>query len=183
MSTEPHWPWGQPLEGIVQQGFITGDIDAEMGRYAAALGIGPWFIRRDFGFDRLLYRGEPAKIALDLAIAFTGSTMIELIQQKDDSPSAYRETRDRQGYGFHHWAWAARPDSYDTRLAKLSDRGFVQVFDLAVAVGGRAAYFDPGPGYAGMIELIEIPSELETLFTQVHQASLDWDGRDPIREF
>ncbi len=177
------WPWGQPRDAIIQSVYITDDIDAGMARHSTALGIGPWFVRRDFGFDRLAYRGTAGVVSLDLAIAFSGGMMIELIRQKDDAPSPYRETRDTRGYGFHHWAFGARPDRYDARFAEFTGQGFTPILDLTVTVGGRTAMLDPGPGFAGMIELIEVMPDVEALFDRFHAASVAWDGRDPIRAF
>lgn len=173
------WPWGQACDAIIQSVYVTDDIDAGMARHAGVLGIGPWFVRRDFGFDRLAYRGTPGTVAIDLAIAFSGGMMIELIQQKDDAPSPYRE----RGPGFHHWAFGARPGQYEARFAHLVGGGLTPILDLAVAAGGRTAMFDPGPGHAGLIELIEVVPEVEALFDRFHAASARWDGRNPVRPF
>jgi len=39
------------------------------------------------------YRGEPTDQDVSLAIAFTGSMMVELIEQHDPGPSVYRKHR------------------------------------------------------------------------------------------
>jgi hypothetical protein len=39
------------------------------------------------------------------------------------------------------------------------------------------------PSQMGFIELIPATQGLDELFTKYWRASLDWDGRDPVRPF
>jgi hypothetical protein len=34
----------------------------------------------------------------------------------------------------------------------------------------------------GMVELIEMTDATETMFTGIYQASVEWDGRNPVRK-
>lgn len=176
----PLWNFGQPLNGIVQIAYIVEDIHAEMDRFARELKLGPWFLLEHFQFDWLKYRGEDVDIHIDLALAYSGSMMFELIQQRDDKPSVYTETRDARGYGFHHWGVTVPAADYDAVLADHRARGHEIALEASVAVGGRAAYVDV-PGLPGMIELIECNDKVEALFTGLQQASVGWDGTAPVR--
>lgn len=176
----PLWNFGQPLDGIVQVAFIVEDLEAEMRRFRQELNLGPWFVIDHFPFDWARYRGEPTELDISLALAYSGSMMFELIQQNDDGPSVYRETQAKRGWGFHHWAVTVPPANYDATLDGYRARGHEIALEASVGVGGRAAYVDV-PLLPGMIELIECTPKVEGLFTSIQQASVGWDGSDPIR--
>ena len=177
----PIWNWGQPLDGIIQVAYIVEDIHAAMKTFGARLNLGPWFLFEHFEFQWLKYRGTPCELDLTLALANSGHMMFELIQQNDDCPSVYREIRDRRGYGFHHWAVAARPEQYDSALLKYQQQGYALALEGAVAIGARAAYLDTSAELGGMIEVIEVTPAVEGLFTHIHQASVGWDGSAAVR--
>jgi hypothetical protein len=177
----PIWNWGQPLNGIIQVAFVVEDIKAAMPVFQQRLNIGPWFLFEHFTFEWLKYRGAPSTLDIDLALGNSGHMMFELIQQNCDSPSVYREVIQKRGYGFHHWAVAAAPEAYDDTLRAYHAKGYELGLEGAVAIGARAAYVDTMADLSGMIEVIEVTEQVEGLFTMVHQASVGWDGLDPIR--
>jgi hypothetical protein len=177
----PVWNWGQPLDGIIQVAFIVPDIQKAMPIYAERLGIGPWFLFEHFEFAYLNYRGAPSNLDITLALGNSGHMMFELIQQNDDLPSVYKDVYAKKGWGFHHWAVAASPDKYISTVKRYTDQGHALALDGAVAIGARAAYLDTTDLLGGMIEVIEVTPQVEGLFTHIHQASVGWDGQDPIR--
>lgn len=176
-----HWRWGQSEAGIIQIAYIVEDLRASIPVFTRDLGIGPWFVIEHFPFRRLSYRGVETSCDLSLCLGVSGGMMYELIEQHDGNASVYTETRDARGWGFHHYAVAARPDGYDALLQGHLDRGAALALDAEVGVGGRAAYVDTGANLFGMIELIEMTPDVEDLFDMIHQAAKDWDGSDPIR--
>jgi hypothetical protein len=93
---------GLPGE-IRQAGYVVRDLDRAIADWCA-LGVGPWFTDRDVP-HAIRFRGEPAEPHLSIAIANSGGLQIELIQQHDDVPTAYREFLDSGCEGFHHFAW------------------------------------------------------------------------------
>ena len=64
----------------------------------------------------------------------------------------------------------------------LAVRG-VDVVDERAPTGGAVAYMDNGVNDPGMVELIPGTPGMDETFTRFWRASLDWDGRDPIRPF
>jgi L-rhamnose isomerase len=73
-------------------------------------------------------------------------------------------------------------DNLDTAVAALQAAGKQRVY-WGVAKGGvRFAYLveDEHPG--AMIELIERGPAIEALMTIVKQASVNWDGSNPVRQ-
>ncbi len=177
----PLWNFGQPLDGIIQVAFIVEDIRKAMPVYAERFNIGPWFLIEHFEFEWVKYRGKPTDIDISLCLGNSGSMMFELIQQHDDSPSVYQETRDKRGWGFHHLATATTPERYDAVQTEHLSRGASLALDACVKVGGRASYMDYGDLLPGMIELIEVTPAVEGLFTMIRTANLGWDGTDPLR--
>ena len=169
--------------GIIQVAFVVEDIKAAMPLYAQQFGIGPWFLIEHFEFDWVRYRGQPATVDVSLCLGYSGGMMFELIEQHDNSPSVYRETIDRRGYGFHHMAVSAPTDAYDATLQRYLDDGASLALEAEVAVGGRAAYLDFGERLAGMIELIEMNDKVEQLFGHVRSANDGWTGDEPVRSF
>ena len=47
--------------------------------------------------------------------------------------------------------------------------------------GGKVAYVDPGAGPGGLVEIFQPGEGAGALFEMIKQASVDWDGCDPVR--
>lgn len=177
----PSWNWGQTLDGIIQVAFTCEDIHTSMAEFSRDLKIGPWFLFEHFEFEWLKYRGQDSNLDITLAMGNSGGMMFELIQQNCDTPSVYRELRDKRGYGFHHYAVATTPETYAQRVADYNALGYETALDAAVSVGARAAYVDSSAVLGGMIEVIEVTPPVEWLFTHVANANRGWNGDDPVR--
>ncbi|MGB8417841.1 VOC family protein [Paraburkholderia sp.] len=165
------WKWGPPLDGIIQIAFVVDDIHAAMPRYASELRVGPWFLAEHFALEKFSYRGAPATPDISLCLGFSGSMMIELIQQNCTSPSPYIDEANRPRCGFHHWGVAATPDAYQDRLDEFVDKGFPMVLDAVVGAGSRASYVDSASVLGGLIELMEINPPVEELFTHMRNSA------------
>ncbi|MFD9111540.1 VOC family protein [Streptomyces bottropensis] len=100
------FPFGQPIDAVIQFAYTVPDLAAEMRWWTDELGVGPWFVSDRIDGEGSTYRGEPSRAEFALALAFSGHTMVELIQTLDDEPSIYKEAYERHGYGFHHVAKA-----------------------------------------------------------------------------
>lgn len=166
---------------VVQHAYTVADIQAAMREQSKVLGIGPWFVRGPFTPPQARYRGAPSEATFSLARAFLGPVMVELVQQHDESPSVFRETIDRRGFGFHHWA--TMPEDFDAELARLHMLGCETAFEDVLPTGARIAYVDTQPRLPGMLELLERTPDQLASYARIHAASLDWDGvTAPIRE-
>lgn len=114
---------------------------------------------------------------VSIATAYSGSMMVELIQQNDDSPSVFRDTVDATGYGFHHWAVTTRDFTADA--AEYRALGYSAAFEVVMPElfdGGRITYFDARADVPGMIELIELNDHVERFFASIKRAADSWDG-------
>jgi hypothetical protein len=147
---------GQPYGSILQTAFVVEDIHAAMKTYVDRMGVGPWFLAERFNPAKAVYRGTPNVPLFSLAVAYSGTTQVELIQQHDDTPSVFNEKPKAVRYGFHHWGVAV--DNFDAEVARYLSQGYE-------------------------VELIEGNAAFEGAFAPAYKASLNWDGREPIRRF
>lgn len=173
--------FGQPRDGIIQMAYIVEDIHKAMTYWIDELRVGPWFLLDSFTGSDPVYRGEPSRAEVAIAMSFAGHMQIELIQPKDTNPSVYRETLEQRGYGFHHFGVCT--DDIDAGIAEFEAKGYVLAFRAGVGSGGEVAYMDGGPDKPGMTELIEYGPGMDAGFTAFWQASQGWDGTDPVRPF
>ena len=175
----PVMNFGQPGDGIVQTAFIVEDIRASMDLFTSQLNVGPWFLRERGIFPWQVYKGKPTNVELAIAMGYSGSMQYELIQQLNDTPSVYCDVVNRRGYGLHHFGVGA-PD-YEGRCKAYSKAGFELHYEAEVTNGNRVAYFDTMAVLPAMIEVISMTPATEKMFTQFQQASVGWDGSDPVR--
>ncbi len=172
---------GQPYGSILQTAYVVEDLNTAMKTYVDRMGVGPWFVAARFNPAKAVYRGTPNVPLFSLAVAYSGTTMLELIQQHDETPSVFNEKPNAHRYGFHHWGVAV--ENFDAELAKYLARGYEVAFSDVAPMGMRVAYMDTTQELPGMIELIEGNAAFERAFAPVYKASLGWDGRDPIRRW
>lgn len=174
--------FGQPMGGVAQTAFVVEDLHASIARFVQDMRAGPFFVLEHFIRPGQMYRGQESTADIRLAMGFAGHMMIELIQPKDDNPSVYKETIDLRGFGFHHFGIACADVEADSR--SYQQRGYAEAFRAAVPTGGEVVYLDNGSGAAwGFLELLPVTPGMDETFTRFWQASLDWDGSDPVRDF
>ena len=171
--------FGQPVGGIIQVAYIVQDIQASMRDFTARLKVGPWFVSGPFVPPAGIYRGNPTKMRLTLAVGFSGHMSFELIEQHDELPSVYQEVIKSRGYGFHHWGVAS--DDLDAEVSRYVAMGYAPAFSDRSPRGYRVVYVDTSRDLPGMIEFMERTPALEARYTEMFLASVGWDGSDPVR--
>lgn len=174
--------FGQPAGAIIQVAYTVEDLASAVSHWTRIMNVGPFFVFEHFPLINHRFRGRPQPLDIDIALAYSGSLCVELIRQNDDGPSSYREVIARRGgHGFHHWGMGVR--DFDAQEARLRAAGFdcVSEAEIGGTGGARGAYFDTTAELPGMVELIEMNDRVESLFAQLQSASVDWDGRDPLR--
>lgn len=165
-----------------QVGYVVKDIEKAMDHWSAKLGVGPWFYKRDVGTTEFRYYGRVSELPeLSIALAYSGDLQLELIQQRNDAPSLYRDTLRGNGEVAQHIAYWTYTD-FDAWLQRMSRDGFVEGHAGRMGQNrGRFAYFVHPELPSAMIELSESTGGKGEYFEKIKQASLNWDGRDPIR--
>ena len=126
---------------IRQNGYVVRDVRAAMDHWINVLGVGPWFYFDPVKIDYFRYRGKPANLEMSVALANSGDLQIELIQQRNDAPSMYKEFIESGREGLQHVAY------WSTDYQALYDRAL----SLGYKVGhegqiggeqGRFAYLE-----------------------------------------
>ncbi|WP_342363924.1 VOC family protein [Terrarubrum flagellatum] len=165
---------------IMQNGYVVRDLDKAMKHWTDTMGVGPFFVTAKIPFAECLYRGAPCDIDLAVAISFSGDLQIELVEQKNNVPSIYRDHLQRFGEGLHHAGVLS--DDYAADVARLTSQGFSAVQHGSVTSGMRFAYFDSDRGFPGaMVELIEGSPGMRRFLDRVKTQAREWDGREPVR--
>jgi len=173
--------FGQPDGGICQLGFIVKDVRAAIAHNLKTFGVGPWFFMEKVEISNATYHGRPMEFVGSMACANTGHMMIELIQQHNEAPSIFTEVIKSKGYGLHHQAVVVR--DFPAKIKAYEAMGYETVFYCETGMPNRVAYVDTKGASPFFIEVIEAAGMLEAVFNGVYRASVDWDGKNPIRDF
>ncbi len=148
-------------------------------RWVNELGVGPFFLTdyQPGTFEDITYHGEPADLAMKVAIAQAGNVQIELIEPQTER-CAYRDSVPKGQMGFHHMCvWT---------LDFAADHKYMTDLGYAAANTGKVgavefAYFDTRPLTGCMLEVVTKNEGTVARFEEFAAAAIDWDGKDPIR--
>ncbi len=166
--------------GVIRQnGYVVRDIDAALAHWTEKLGVGPFFYFERVPIVNFRYRGTPSPLEASIALANSGALQVELIQQRNDAPSMYRDFLAARNEGLQHVAYWTR--AFDDDLSRLTNDGFVVGQSGEIGTGGRFVYFDTEAHPGTVIELSEVSGAKGRFFEHIAEAALSWDGSDPIR--
>jgi hypothetical protein len=165
---------------VAQIGMVVRDIEAAMRHWAEACGVGPWFHIPRYPLPRFRYRGvEGPGPDVSIALAYSGEVQLELIQQRCDTPSMYRDFIAAGMEGMQHWAFWS--EDYDAALARALAAGH-RIGQEGDAIGrGRFAYLETTGHPGTAVEIVELTPSRAQGFARMREAAAGWDGRDPIR--
>lgn len=170
--------------GIRQLAMVVRDAEQTM-RQWAQVGVGPFYVIRDFQVHDYSYRGEamPGPL-LSLCFAQSGLLQIEVIEQHNDVPSGYLDFLAGGREGCQHvCSWFDSHAAYDAKREELLTAGYEIVHEGgSQAPRARFAYFATQLPGAMMFEISEsLVPELAPLWQLVENSAATWDGSDPIR--
>lgn len=176
MAIRPHFR----NRTIIQNAHIVVDVHEAAWRWQKAMNIGPFYISEEIKLKNVTYRGQPAELSLAAASVMSGNLHIELIQQLNKGPSAYRDVVPEGAEGFHHVCFFT--DNYDEELARYEAMGCVAATTGEVARSSmRFCYIDTRSIYGSMIELVDQPGGPS--WDYITTAARQWDGKtDPVRK-
>ena len=165
---------------VRQNGYVVRDIRAAMDHWVRVMGVGPWFYIDRVTTDYFRHRGADSAVEMSIALANSGDLQIELIQQRNEAPSMYREFLNSGQEGLQHVAyWATNyQEVYDNALSlglKVGHEGCIG------GPQGRFAYFDTQFHPGSVIELSDISGPKGAMFDYIRREAAGWDGSDPIR--
>ena len=77
-----------------QDAYLVNDIEASIRKWSDLFGAGPFVVTHHHRTDRFDYRGTEHEADVSYAFGYLGDTMIQFIQQHDDTPLIYRDMFD-----------------------------------------------------------------------------------------
>ena len=165
---------------IIQHAWVVPDLDAAIQHWHRTLGVGPFLVNRNIQISEPRHRGVTRAVAFSTAVAQSGSIQIELIEQHDAGPSAFRDTVPAGMTAFHHVAIVA--DDFD---AALRDHAAYPIAAEGRFGAIRFVYLDTSATLGAMLEILEDGPAIRAFFGAIRKAGERWDG-DPatlVREF
>jgi hypothetical protein len=164
---------------ILQYAWVVPKLESAIRHWYDTLDVGPFLVNRELRIDEPRHRGQARPVLFSTAVAQSGEAQIELVEQHDDGPSAFRDTVAPGATGFHHVAIIA--DDFDAALGRYPG--------VEVAADGRFgdmrfAYLDTSATLGAMLEILEDRPAIRAFFGAIRKAAERWDG-DPktlIRE-
>ena len=164
---------------IRQNGYVVRDIEAALKHWTEVIGVGPFWYLESVPMEAFRYRGEPSPLDVSIALANTGPLQIELIQQRNDAPSMYRDFLASDQEGLQHVAYWT--ESFDADLERAERAGLVVGQSGQIGADGRFVYFESDGHPGTVVELSEISGAKGAFFAHIAKAAANWDGSDPIR--
>ncbi len=179
------YPLLASLGGFRQVGLVVSEFDMAVRYMTSTLGIGPFFVIRRIEIPDYFYRGQPSPSPIiSIGFAHAGDIQIELIQQHNDVPSGYLEFLGSGRGGCQHLAvWLDSHDAYWSARQQLIDDGLSLVHESKSRERGRFAFFTCEVLGTCMVEIAEgLTVKAKPIIEMVAEASVNWNGRDPVRE-
>jgi len=168
---------------LTQNAYVVRDIQASMKAWINDFGIGPFFLMPHINLKNVMHRGIKIDLDISAAVALSGNVQIELIEQHNVGPSAYRDVVPTGREGFHHIC--LYPKDYDAIQADYVAKGMPIAMEGEVASNGtRFCYMDATARLNCMVELVDVPGGggTSTMWGPLREATENWDGvSDPIR--
>ena len=162
-----------------QNGYVVRDVEAAMRHWTEVLGVGPFFYFERVPIEDFRYRGEPSPLEVSIALANSGALQIELIQQRNDAPSMYRDFLAAGREGLQHVAYWT--ESFDQDLARYEKAGHGIGQSGRIGESGRFVYLDTEAHPGTVVEISEISGPKGRFFAHIAERARDWDGSDPIQ--
>jgi hypothetical protein len=160
-----------------QQAYVVDDIAEAAQRWNRLYGAGPFTVTPHHVAERFTYRGTTQEADVSYAFGYLGETMIQFIEQHDDTPSIYREMYRRGESGFHHVAVLVH--DYEAERSRMLELGYELACELH-NVGVDACYFDTRADTGGFTELHNDPPRILTAFASWRRAHELWRPGDPV---
>ena len=167
------------LGTIVQVAYNVDDVRQAAARHAARFGSGPFFVNEHIVLQSVEHRSESGVFDHSSAYGQSGGVMVELVCQHQVEPASLRNQLSQRGTGIHHVAFFT--DDLAREAARLDGLGYPQAMLATTSSGRRFAFHDAVGELGHLIEIYELDDRLLGFYTMVAEASVGWDGRDPVR--
>jgi len=163
---------------LFQQAYLVNDLETAIRKWNALYGAGPFVVVPHHKTERFTYRGTNQEADVSYAFGYLGDTMIQFIEQHDDTPSIYRDMYNKGEEGFHHVGVLVH--DWEAERRRMLDMGFEIACELW-ADNVNAAYFDTRSVNGAFTELHGDPPHILGSFATWRRAhELFEPGDDPI---
>jgi len=165
-----------------QLGYVIRDIESAMKHWTDVNGVGPFFYIEQVPLGKFTYKGIPTaeRPEISIALTFSGSVQIELVQQRNEAPSMYLDYPASGQEGLQHVAYC--PEDYEAAKRAAERQGLVVSQEGNIAGRGAFVYYQTWGHHGTCVELIEYNAGRRHQFTQMERIYREWDGTDPIRK-
>ena len=163
------------ISGPVQMAYAVADV-REAAAGWAPVGAGPFFVIDHIELRSARIHGQPATFDHSSAYGWWGEVMFELICQHDDGSGV---APIGGATGLHHVAHFV--DDLDAVASGLAADGHAEVLRAETVGGTGFAFHDGGAARGHLIEIYEQTPTLRGFYDMVRNASVGWDGSDPVR--
>ena len=166
-----------------QMAYVVPDIREAARKHSELFGSGPFFVAENIPFSSSVYRGKSMNFAHSAAFGQWGDMQVEFMQREDDQPSVLTDVLDRTGGNpsTHHKAIII-PNAREAAEA-FEKAGYPIAWYGVMEVGIEVFMVDTIDLYGHMIELYKPCEKVEAFYAMVREASVDFDGTDPVRSF
>jgi len=165
---------------VRQNGYVVRDIEAALEHWTRVLGVGPFFYFERAPIAEFRFRGERSELEVSIALANSGDLQVELIQQRNDAPSMYRDFLAAGREGLQHVAFWT--EDFDGALAAATSRGHaVAQSGESGGPDGRFVYFAEEAHPGTVIELSEVSGAKGRFFEHIRAQAQAWEGSEPVR--
>ncbi len=150
---------------------------------AEKFGAGPFFINENIRLTWGEHRGAPTDFVHSSAYGQWGEVMVECFVQEDDSSNTpYRDMFKPGEEGLHHTAIMV--DDMAQAFEYFESNGMPVVTRCGLTDNETAnfAFIDARQTFGHMLEIYPRSEGLLGFYQRVREASLGWDGTDPLRD-
>jgi hypothetical protein len=164
----------------VQLAYFVTDIRDAARRAAETFGAGPFYVMDRIELEWGEHRGTRCDFLHSSAYGQWGGMMMELVQQDIEGPSPFRDLYAAGEEGLHHIA--SFVSSVDETIETYQRLGCPLAARAVTKNGGSEfAFLDTTAQTGHMLEIYPRSEALSGFYEFIRNASLEWDGRDPVR--
>lgn len=171
----------RPLNSVYQVAYVVDDLESAVQRWTQNGGAGPFTAFRHFQFLDAVSASGLEVPDISIALGFSGSTNIELMQVHSRGPCVYNLPGLPKRPFMHHVARLV-PD-VDAAAVRLAAIGAPVLLRARMEPGSALCYVDTRATLGCLTEFIQVNSQVLGILDAMEQQARDWDGSQPLREF
>lgn len=170
-------PINTPLNQIA---YAADDVRAFAREHSRLYGSGPFLVMEGFEVSCEL-RGEQITFTNDVAFGQWGDMQVEVMHQVNPGKGLIHDLFPEGSgrFGVHHFLNLV--DDLPAAIAHFEEAGYEIIFRGAMPQGTNVVMIDTARTLGHVTELYEYSDEIRGLFEAVKNASVGFDGTDPVR--